>query len=81
MGRTRDILDLLTVVNAALEGVVLGEVGKNHATGGGSDAWSKIESKAAEIVANESITKAKAISRVIKENPELYKEYLQGGAN
>lgn len=80
-GASADVLDLLTVVNAALEGVVLGEVGKNHATGGGSDAWSKIESKAAEIVANESITKAKAISRVIKENPELYKEYLQGGAN
>ena len=27
------------------------------------------------------IFKAKAISKVVNENPDLYKQYLQGGAN
>lgn len=80
-GASTDLLDLLTVVNAAIEGTVLDEVGKSHTNGGGADAWSKIEAKAEEVVKRDSVTKAKAISTVIKENPELYKEYLQGGAN
>lgn len=75
-----DLLDLLTVVNAAIEGTVLDEVGKSH-TDDTNDAWSKIESKADEVAKRESVTKSKAISIVIKENPELYREYLQGGAN
>lgn len=78
-GASPDLLDLLSTVNAAIEGTVLDEVGKNHS--GGSDAWSKIEAKAEEVSKRESVTKQKAISMVIKENPELYKEYLQGGAN
>lgn len=80
-GADDSIVDLLTVVNAALEGVVLDEVGKSRVGGNESDAWAKIESKAADIAKNENITKAKAISRVIKDEPELYREYLQGGAN
>lgn len=79
-----DILDLLTVVNAAIEGSVLGEVGKSNpgATGASSnDAWSKIEAKADEVAKRDSITKAKAIAVVLDENPELYREYLNGGAN
>lgn len=76
------LLDLLTVTNAAIEGTVLGEVGKSHTgVSTGADAWAKIESKADEISKRDSVTKAKAISRVIKENPELYREYLEGGAN
>ena len=75
-----DLLDLLTVVNAAIEGTVLDEVGKSH-PGDNKDAWSKIEAKASEIEKRDSVTKAKAISIAIKENPDLYKEYLQGGAN
>lgn len=76
-----DVLDLLTVVNAAIEGTVLDEVGKSASNTSGTDAWDKIEAKADEVASKENISKAKAISLVIKENPELYKEYLQGGAN
>lgn len=78
-----DILDLLTVVNAAIEGSVLGEVGKSNpgSTAGSNDAWSKIEAKADEVAKRDSITKAKAIAVVLDENPELYREYLNGGAN
>lgn len=81
-----ELLDLLTTVNAAIEGTVLDEVGKSH-TGGavGSTeadaAWAKIEAKADEIAKRDSVTKAKAVSVAIKENPELYREYLKGGAN
>lgn len=81
-----DILDLLAVVNTAIEGTVLDEVGKSCSgaptgTTEADAAWAKIDSKAAEIAKRDNITKQKAVSVVIKENPELYKEYLQGGAN
>lgn len=76
-----EMLDLLTVVNAAIEGTVLDEVGKSNTGSTSPDAWSKIESKAEEIAKRDSVTKAKAISIAITEHPELYKEYLQGGAN
>lgn len=77
-----EMLDLLTTVNAAIEGTVLDEVGKNNTHGNShADAWTKIEAKADEIAKRDSITKAKAVSVAIRENPDLYKEYLQGGAN
>lgn len=75
-----DLIGILEIVNAAVEGVVLNEVGKGRSTES-TDAWSRIEKKADEIVTRDSVTKAKAISTVITENPELYREYLQGGAN
>lgn len=74
-----DVMALLENVSAALEGTVLDEVGKSHTGGNNADAWTKIEAKADEIVKSKSVTKAKAISLAIKENPELYKEYLNGG--
>ena len=76
----KDMMDILSSINSAIEGTVLGEVGKNHKDGGCTDAWSKIEAKAEEIAKRDNITKQKAVSVAIKENPELYKEYLQGGA-
>lgn len=76
-----DTVDVLTTINAAIEGTVLDEVGKSNAGSKGADAWSKIEAKADEIAKRDSVTKQKAVSIAIKENPELYKEYLQGGAN
>lgn len=77
-----ELMDLLTVVNAAIEGTVLDEVGKSNPKNNDGDAWAQIEAKADEIVKNDaSVTKQKAISLVIKECPELYKEYLKGGAN
>lgn len=78
---SKEVLDILAVANAAIEGTVLDEVGKSHTGAGATDAWSKIEKKAEEYVTEHNVTKAKAISMVIKDNPELYKEYLQGGAN
>lgn len=76
-----DMIDVLTTINAAIEGTVLSEVGKSFFSSGGTDAWSKIEAKADEIAKRDNVTKQKAVSIAIKENPGLYKEYLQGGAN
>lgn len=80
-GCSSDMVDVLTTINSAIEGTVLDEVGKNNTVGAGADAWSKIEAKADEIAKRDSVTKQKAVSIAIKENPELYKDYLQGGAN
>lgn len=76
-----DMVDVLTTINAAIEGTVLDEVGKGNAGSNGADAWAKIEAKADDIAKRDNVTKQKAVSIAIKENPELYKEYLQGGAN
>lgn len=76
-----ETVDVLTTINAAIEGTVLDEVGKSNPGSKGADAWAKIEAKADEIAKRDSVTKQKAVSIAIKENPELYKEYLQGGAN
>lgn len=85
-GCSKEVLELLTAINAAMEETVLGEVGKSRANAGASAgtsniAWDKIEAKAEEIRKSKGVSKAKAISIVIEENPDLYKEYLQGGAN
>lgn len=77
----QEMVDILTCINTAIEGTVLDEVGKSHKGGNTGDAWSKIEAKASEIAKRDNITIQKAVSVAIKENPELYKEYLQGGAN
>lgn len=74
-----DMVEVLTTINAAIEGTVLDEVGKSNPNNKGGDAWSKIEAKADEIAKRDNVTKQKAVSIAIKENPELYKEYLQGG--
>lgn len=78
---SKDMVDVLTTINAAIEGTVLDEVGKSTQGVAGSDAWAKIEIKAESIAKRDNVTKQKAVSIAIKENPELYKEYLQGGAN
>jgi hypothetical protein len=80
-----EVVDLLTAVNSAIESTVLDEVGKNRgngaATGGGSDdAWNKLEQKATEIAKRDSVSKEKAMSIALDENPDLYREYLNGGA-
>lgn len=85
-GCSKEVLELLTTINAAMEETVLGEIGKSRANAGASAgtsnaAWDKIEAKAEEIRKSKGVSKAKAISIVIEENPDLYKEYLQGGAN
>lgn len=79
-----DVAELLKAASAAIDSAVLDEVGKSkpHASEAiGGDAWSKIETKADEIAKRDGVTKQRAVSIAIKENPELYKEYLDGGAN
>lgn len=80
-GCNQDVVDVLTAAATAIDEVVLGEVGKaRRDTGGSDDAWAKIEAKAEEVAKRDNVTKQKAISIVIKENPDLYKGYLDGGA-
>ena len=77
-----DVYEILKSAAKVLEeSEIFEEVGKGKGGTGSTDAWSKIEKKADEIAKRDSITKEKAISVVINENPELYKEYLSGGAN
>jgi len=73
------VVEVLSAAAAAIEGTVLSEVGKSGSGNVGADAWDKIEAEAEKIAKRDSITKQKAIGVVIKENPELYKEYLKGG--
>jgi len=79
-----DMIDVFTSINTAIEDTVLKEKGKStnqEDVNKGADAWAKIEKKATEVSKRDSSTKQKAIATVIKENPELYKEYLEGGSN
>lgn len=82
---TPEVLELLKTVASTMEETTLGEIGKSTAGAGvvtdSNDAWSKIEAKADDIVKSTKISKAKAVTQVVNENPELYKQYLQGGAN
>ena len=83
-GCSPELLEVLTTVAAAMDGTVLGEVGKGKAgqvATDGNAAWAKIEAKASDIAKSKGLSKAKAITQAVEENPDLYKEYLQGGAN
>jgi len=76
-------VDMLTAIAKAIESTVLVEKGSNE-TGSfssASDAWSKLEDKAATIAKERGVSKAKGMSMAIDEFPELYREYLEGGAN
>lgn len=80
---TPEVADILETISKAIETTVLDEVGKsvgNGAKTGSDDAWSKLEKKAAEIAVRDSVTKEKAMTIALDENPELYREYLSGGA-
>lgn len=78
-----EVHDVLAAAATAIDEAVLGEVGKSRQNGttstNSNDAWNKIEKAAEEIAARDSITKQKAIGVVIKEQPQLYKDYLNGG--
>lgn len=75
---TPEIYEVLKSVSKALEdSEIFKEKGNNSK--GDVDAWSKIEKAAATVAERDGITKAKAIAVVMKEQPELYKEYLKGG--
>ena len=77
--------DMLSSIAAAIEGAVFNEVGKSNEgktfSTGANDAWGQIEKEAKALAEAEGITTQAAVGRVIKEKPELYKQYLEGGAN
>lgn len=84
---TPEVAELLETISKAIEATVLDEVGKNRGNGatdavpGTSDeAWNKLEKKAEEIAKRDNVTKEKAMATALDENPELYREYLNGGA-
>lgn len=78
-GVSDDVYEILKSAAKVLEeSNLFEEIGKSNT--GITDAWSRIEKKAEEIAKRDGITLEKAISVVINENPELYREYLNGGA-
>lgn len=80
-GVSDEVYEILKSAAKVLEeSEIFEEVGKGKSGAGSTDAWSKIEKKADEIAKRDGVTKEKAIGVVINENPELYKEYLSGGA-
>ena len=77
-------VDMLSAIAKGIESTVLTEVGSNDEGSfakSASDAWGKIEAKAAEIAKSQNISKEKAVGLAVEQNPELYREYLEGGAN
>lgn len=80
-GISDDVYEILKSAAKVLEeSEIFKEIGKGKGEASSTDAWSKIEKKADEIAKRDGITKEKAIGIVINENPELYREYLSGGA-
>jgi len=84
---TPEVAELLTTINGAIEATVLDEVGKNKGNGAATgapatsdEAWQQLEKKAAEIAKRDNITAEKAMATALSENPDLYREYLNGGA-
>lgn len=81
-----EVHEVLKAANKAIEdNGLFDEIGKSKSKDGednaASDAWSKIEKKAEALAEEHKISKAKAITMAVQQNPELYKEYLEGGAN
>lgn len=79
----QSVVDVLSTVATAIDSTVLSEVGKSGKGKAGAEdadaAWSDIEKAADEIAKRDSVTKQRAIAIAIKENPELYRKYLDGG--
>lgn len=84
---TPEVADLLSTINTAIETTVLDEIGKNAGNGASSgnpttsdEAWTALEKKAQEIAKRDNITVEKAMGTALSENPDLYRKYLNGGA-
>lgn len=82
-----DFEKLFTMLKAAAEVVkaseLLNEKGRTGSeSSGGSGALTKIKAKAAELLSkNEAKNEAEAFEKAVKQNPELYSEYMQEGVN
>lgn len=80
-----EVIAVLTAANKAIEASVnFEEVGKSKANAGTSNsgdvdaAWAKIEKRAGEIARERGLSQEKAVSAVISEHPEMYREYMKG---
>lgn len=80
---TPEYVEILETVCKAIDETVLKEQGSSSESNAASEAaWSKIEKKAKELVkSNSELSFEKAIGQVIEDDEDLYKEYLEGGAN
>lgn len=78
-----EVYELLKTANDSLiNSGLFDEVGKSRQDPTGSyDAWALIEKKAKDIESRDKVTSQKAIATAIKENPDLYRNYVNGGAN
>lgn len=79
-----ETVDMLSAIAKGIEGTVLSEVGKSTDrtfSASSLDAWGRIEKAAEKLAAERNVSVAKATGMVIKEQPALYREYLEGGAN
>ncbi len=79
-----ETVDMLSAIAKAIDSTVLAETGSNDAgtfSKSSSDAWAKLEEKANAIAKERGVTKAKGMGFALAEYPELYREYLEGGAN
>lgn len=74
-----ELFEVLKAASNAIDTKVLKSVGSSNEGTTGADAWTQIEKKAETMAEAESITKQKAIAKVIKAEPKLYAEYLKGG--
>ena len=78
-----DTVDMLSAIAKGIESTVLAEQGVAvpEATFSDGKSWDKIEKLAKQYAEERGVTVAKATGMVIDEHPEMYKEYLEGGAN
>lgn len=77
-----ETVDMLSAISKGIEATVLAEQGTNADTVfSATDSWSKIDKLAKQYAEERNVSVAKATGMVIDEHPELYKEYLEGGAN
>lgn len=78
---TPEVFEALKAASIAIEtGSQLDEFGKGSRNET-SDAWQKIDKMATELAksADGKITHQAAIAKVVKDHPELYREYVNGG--
>ena len=81
---SEETVDMLTAIAKAIDTTVLVEAGSNEQSEfskSADQAWNKLDAKAAAIAEERGVTKAKGMAIALEEYPELYKEYLEGGAN
>lgn len=78
-----EVLAILKAASTALEESGLfksqGSDAKEDKEATGDDAWAVIETKAEAVAKSKGMSMAKAIDTVLKENPDLYNRYIQGG--